>query len=57
MYLTFDFTQPPGRSTVWLLLFVSAAAILLSVLYLILARTFTRVIMHITLVLTILLNM
>jgi len=45
------------RSAAWLLLLVTAAAIVLSVLYLILARIFTKVIMHVTLVLTILLNM
>lgn len=44
------------RSAAFLLLLVSAAAVVLSVLYLMLARTFTRVIMHVTLVLTILLN-
>jgi hypothetical protein len=42
---------------VYLLLFVTAAAMVLSVLYLVLARSFTRMIMHITLVLAILLNM
>jgi len=45
------------RHTVYLLLLVTAAAILLSILYLILTRLFTKVIMHITLVLSILLNM
>lgn len=45
------------RSTVYLLLLVTAAAILLSVVYLLLTRMFTKIIMHITLVLTILLNM
>jgi len=45
-----------NRSTVYLLLLVTAAAILLSVVYLLLTRMFTKIIMHITLVLTILLN-
>ncbi|KAI0769458.1 DUF580-domain-containing protein [Trametes elegans] len=42
--------------TVILLLFVTGAALFLSALYLILTRAFTRAIMHITLVLSILLN-
>ncbi|KAI0062896.1 DUF580-domain-containing protein [Artomyces pyxidatus] len=42
--------------TVYLLLFVAATGLFLSTLYLILVRIFTRLIMHITLVLTILLN-
>jgi len=42
--------------TVYLLLLVTAAGLLLSTLYLILTRMFTRMIMHITLVLSILLN-
>lgn len=41
----------------YLLLLVTAAAVLLSTAYLMLTRAFTRVIMHITLVLTIVLNM
>jgi len=45
-----------NRSTVYLLLLVTAAAVLLSTLYLMLTRMFTRIIMHITLVLSILLN-
>lgn len=45
------------RSTVYLLLLVTAAAVLLSVVYLMLTRAFTRVIMHITLLLSIALNM
>lgn len=45
------------RSAVWLLLLVTAAAVLLSSAYLMLTRAFTRAIMHITLVLTIALNM
>ncbi|KAF9461254.1 plasma-membrane choline transporter-domain-containing protein [Collybia nuda] len=45
-----------NQSTVYLLLLVTAAAVLLSVGYLMLTRTFTRLIMHITLVLSILLN-
>ncbi|KNZ80543.1 Protein PNS1 [Termitomyces sp. J132] len=45
-----------NRSTVYLLLLVTAAALLLSTLYLMLTRAFTRMIMHITLVLTIMLN-
>lgn len=50
-------TSHPRRSTVYLLLLITAAAILLSVVYLLLTRMFTKIIMHITLVLTILLNM
>ncbi|KZP34479.1 DUF580-domain-containing protein [Athelia psychrophila] len=42
--------------TVYLLLFVTAAALVLSTVYLMLTRMFTRMIMHITLVLSILLN-
>ncbi|KAG2106502.1 plasma-membrane choline transporter-domain-containing protein [Suillus cothurnatus] len=45
-----------NRHTVYLLLFVTAAALVLSVAYLILARIFTRALMHITLVLSIILN-
>ncbi|KAF9049737.1 plasma-membrane choline transporter-domain-containing protein [Panaeolus papilionaceus] len=45
-----------NRAAVYLLLLVSAAAILLSVAYLLLTRAFTRTIMHITLILTIALN-
>ncbi|KAK2463281.1 hypothetical protein APHAL10511_004936 [Amanita phalloides] len=45
-----------NRSAVYLLLFIAAAAVLLSALYLMLARAFTRLIMHITLILSILLN-
>lgn len=45
------------RSTVWLLLLVTAAALLISATYLMLTRAFTRIIMHITLILSILLNM
>lgn len=45
-----------NRSAVYLLLLVTAAAVLLSSLYLMLTRAFTKIIMHITLVLTILLN-
>ncbi|KAJ7218063.1 plasma-membrane choline transporter-domain-containing protein [Mycena pura] len=46
-----------NQSTVYLLLLVAAAAMLLSSVYLILVRAFTKVIMHITLILSILLNM
>ncbi|PSS37822.1 hypothetical protein PHLCEN_2v290 [Hermanssonia centrifuga] len=42
--------------TVYLLLFVTGAALLLSTIYLILARIFTKLIMHITLILSICLN-
>lgn len=49
--------EPLRRSTVYLLLLITAAAVLLSTLFLILARAFTRVIMHITLILSIALNM
>lgn len=45
------------RHTVFLLLFVAAAALVLSTIYLILARIFTKAIMHITLILSIVLNM
>lgn len=45
-----------NRSTAFLLLFITAAAIVLSVLYLFLTRMFTHAIMHITLILTIALN-
>lgn len=44
------------RSTVYLLLLVTAAGLLISTFYLILTRFFTRAIMHITLILSILLN-
>ena len=55
----FDITvnKATCRSTVYLLLLVTAAAMLLSAVYLILTRMFTRMIMHITLVLSIALNM
>lgn len=43
--------------TVYLLLFITGAGLLLSTVYLMLVRAFTRMIMHITLVLSILLNM
>ena len=45
------------RHTVYLLLFVTGAALLLSTVYLILTRIFTKAIMHITLILSIALNM
>ncbi|KAJ3570358.1 hypothetical protein NP233_g4447 [Leucocoprinus birnbaumii] len=45
-----------NRSAVYLLLLITAAAVLLSVIYLMLARAFTRILMHVTLVLSILLN-
>ncbi|KAF7315742.1 PPM-type phosphatase domain-containing protein [Mycena indigotica] len=45
-----------NQSTVYLLLLVTAAALLLSSAYLMLVRAFTKVIMHITLILSILLN-
>ncbi|KAF9012317.1 plasma-membrane choline transporter-domain-containing protein [Cyathus striatus] len=45
-----------NRSTVYLLLLVTAAAMLLSVTYLMLTRMFTKLIMHITLILSICLN-
>lgn len=50
---------PPGgvRHTAYLLLLVAAAAFLLSVTQLMLTRLFTRMIMHITLILSIALNM
>ncbi|KAJ7783184.1 plasma-membrane choline transporter-domain-containing protein [Mycena metata] len=45
-----------NQSTVYLLLLVTAAALLLSSVYLMLVRAFTKIIMHITLILSILLN-
>ncbi|ESK97172.1 integral to plasma membrane protein [Moniliophthora roreri MCA 2997] len=45
-----------NASTVYLLLLVTAAALLLSATYLMLTRAFTRQIMHVTLILSILLN-
>ncbi|KAJ7287527.1 DUF580-domain-containing protein [Mycena rebaudengoi] len=45
-----------NQSTVYLLLLVTAAALLLSTIYLMLVRAFTKVIMHVTLVLSIILN-
>ncbi|CAK5265765.1 unnamed protein product [Mycena citricolor] len=45
-----------NSSTVYLLLLVTAAALLLSSVYLMLVRAFTKVIMHISLILSILLN-
>ncbi|EIM79183.1 DUF580-domain-containing protein [Stereum hirsutum FP-91666 SS1] len=44
------------RHTVYLLLFVAAAGLVLSTFYLILTRLFTTLIMHITLILSIMLN-
>ncbi|OJA18624.1 hypothetical protein AZE42_01778 [Rhizopogon vesiculosus] len=46
-----------NRHTIYLLLFVTAAGLVLSLSYLMLARMFTRALMHITLVLSIILNM
>ncbi|KAG1731518.1 plasma-membrane choline transporter-domain-containing protein [Suillus paluster] len=45
-----------NRHTAYLLLFVTAAGLVLSVAYLMLARLFTRALMHITLILSIILN-
>ncbi|KIK67433.1 hypothetical protein GYMLUDRAFT_37557 [Collybiopsis luxurians FD-317 M1] len=45
-----------NRSTAYLLLLVTAAAVLLSAIYLMLTRAFTKIIMHITLLLSIALN-
>ncbi|KAI0320920.1 plasma-membrane choline transporter-domain-containing protein [Amylostereum chailletii] len=45
-----------NKHTVYLLLFVTAAGLFLSTVYFILTRMFTKMIMHITLILTILLN-
>lgn len=45
-----------NRSTVFLMLLVTAAALLVSSIWLILTRAFTKAIMHITLILSILLN-
>jgi hypothetical protein len=45
-----------ARHTVYLLLFITGAALLLSTVYLMLVRAFTRAIMHITLIATITLN-
>jgi hypothetical protein len=44
------------RHTAYLLLFVTGVALILSTLWLMLVRAFTRAIMHITLVLSIILN-
>lgn len=44
------------RSTVYFLLLITAAAVLLSAMYLMLARAFTKILMHLTLILSILLN-
>ncbi|TFK75448.1 DUF580-domain-containing protein [Pluteus cervinus] len=45
-----------NEDTIFLLLLVTAAALLLSIAYMILTRIFTRAVMHVTLVLSILLN-
>ncbi|KAL9711892.1 pH nine-sensitive protein 1 [Leucoagaricus gongylophorus] len=45
-----------NRSTVYFLLLITAAAVLLSAMYLMLARAFTKILMHLTLILSILLN-
>ncbi|KAJ7096318.1 plasma-membrane choline transporter-domain-containing protein [Mycena epipterygia] len=45
-----------NKSTVYLLLLVTAAALLLSTIYLMIVRAFTKIVMHITLILSILLN-
>ncbi|KAJ6625642.1 plasma-membrane choline transporter-domain-containing protein, partial [Mycena sp. CBHHK59/15] len=45
-----------NQSTIYLLLLVTAAAVLLSTVYLMLVRAFTKTIMHITLILSIVLN-
>ncbi|KAJ7170550.1 plasma-membrane choline transporter-domain-containing protein [Mycena crocata] len=45
-----------NQSTVYLLLLVTAAAVVLSTIYLMLVRAFTKIIMHITLILSIILN-
>ncbi|KAH7924270.1 DUF580-domain-containing protein [Leucogyrophana mollusca] len=45
-----------NKHTVYLLLFVTAAGLVLSSVYLMLARAFTKMIMHITLILSIVLN-
>ena len=50
-------TEAIQSHTVYLLLFVTGAALVLSSLHLMLTRIFTRLIMHITLILSILLNM
>lgn len=50
-------TAAIARHTLYLLLFVTAAALVLSTAYLLLVRMFTRMIMHITLILSIALNM
>lgn len=46
-----------SRSTVYLLLLVAAAGLLLATIWLMLTRFFTKAIMHITLVASIVLNM
>jgi hypothetical protein len=45
-----------NRTAAWLLVLVSAAAVALSALYLLLTRAFTTIILHVTLVLTIVFN-
>ena len=52
-----SYTYVSFSHTAILLLFVAAAGLVLASLYLILTRAFTKAILHITLVLTILLNM
>lgn len=46
-----------NRHTVYLLLFVAAAALAFSTLYLAFTRTFTMAVMHVTLILSIVLNL
>ncbi|KAF9784470.1 plasma-membrane choline transporter-domain-containing protein [Thelephora terrestris] len=46
-----------NKHTVYLLLFVSAAALAFSTLYLVFTRTFTKMVMHVTLLLSIALNL
>lgn len=46
-----------NRHTVYLLLFVAAAAFVFSTLYLVFTRTFTKLVMHVTLIMSIALNM
>lgn len=56
-YTLLKYGSQSHSHTVYLLLLVTATALLLSIAYLILTRMFTRAIMHITLVLSIILNM
>lgn len=57
LFASISFSWVWKSSTAYLLLLVAAAGLVLSTLYFILTRAFTHAIMHITLLLTIALNM